>query len=187
MRIKTYQGAWYGFILSRHPLKFKQPEYLVKVTGKQFFRYEFAGVTAPGTWSAWTRNILYNTGHETPQWQEYSDSAIGTYRAARILDNQLESILFVAPTIHLPERSWLTGLFVKSVLTKDERLALLTGKPPLGTQDVGTIVCSCFNVGEKTIQAAIKDKALKSHQEVGHCLKAGTNCGSCIPEIKALF
>lgn len=85
---------------------------------------------------------------------------VGTYRAARILDNQLESILFVAPTIHLPERSWLTSLFVKPVLKKDERLALLTGKPPLGTQDIGPIVCSCFNVGEKTIQAAIKEKAL---------------------------
>ncbi|MEI7795283.1 MAG: (2Fe-2S)-binding protein [Methylococcaceae bacterium] len=24
-------------------------------------------------------------------------------------------------------------------------------------------------------------------QEVGNCLKAGTNCGSCVPEIKALL
>ncbi len=187
VRIKTYQAAWYGFILSRHPLKFKPPEYLVKVTGEQFYRYELADTTVPETWQAWTRHVLCKTGDETSQWQEYSDLTMGIYRAARILDNQLESIIFVAPTIDLPERSWLTGLFEKSALKKDERLALLTGKPPLGTEDIGPIVCSCFNVGEKTIQAAIKEKALKSHQEVGHCLKAGTNCGSCIPEIKALL
>ena len=187
VRIKTYPAAWYGFILSRHPLKFEQPEYLVKVTGEQFYRYELAGKTVPETWRDWSRQLLCNSRHETPQWQEYSDPAMSTYRAARILDNQLESILFTAPTINLPERNWLTSLFVKPVLKKEERLALLTGKPPLGTQDVGSIVCACFNVGEKTIQAAIKEKKLKSHQEVGQCLKAGTNCGSCIPEIKALL
>ena len=66
-------------------------------------------------------------------------------------------------------------------------MALLTGIPPLGVPDVGIIVCACFNVGEKTIRTAIKEKALKTHQEVGLCLKAGTNCGSCVPEIKALL
>ncbi|MDD1617051.1 MAG: nitrate reductase catalytic subunit, partial [Methylococcaceae bacterium NSP1-2] len=64
---------------------------------------------------------------------------------------------------------------------------LLTGKPPLGGADVGAIICACFNVGEKTIKAAIKNKGLTTHQQVGQCLKAGTNCGSCIPEIKALL
>jgi assimilatory nitrate reductase catalytic subunit len=53
--------------------------------------------------------------------------------------------------------------------------------------DVGEIVCVCFNVGAKTIKQAIKAKGLSTPQEVGHCLKAGTNCGSCLPEIKGLF
>ncbi|TAN71137.1 MAG: nitrate reductase [Methylobacter sp.] len=87
----------------------------------------------------------------------------------------------------LPERNWLTSLFAKPELEKAERIALLTGSPPIGVADVGTIVCACFNVGELTIRAAIREKGLKTHQEVGHCLKAGTNCGSCIPEIKALL
>lgn len=76
---------------------------------------------------------------------------------------------------------------LKAELEKAERMALLTGKPPVGVADVGTIVCACFNVGELTIQAAIREKGLKTHQEVGRCLKAGTNCGSCVPEIKALL
>ena len=40
---------------------------------------------------------------------------------------------------------------------------------------------------KKPLQTAIKEKGLTTHQQVGQCLKAGTNCGSCIPEIKALF
>jgi assimilatory nitrate reductase catalytic subunit len=79
------------------------------------------------------------------------------------------------------------GLFAKTELEKTERMAILTGKPPVGEADTGAIVCSCFNIGEKTIKAAISEKGLKTHQEVGRCLKAGTNCGSCVPEIKALL
>lgn len=188
VHIKTYQPDWHGFILSRHALKFSHPEYQVKVKGEQFYRYELAGDSINETWKQWSRKILCNNqNNEAPQWQEYSDPTVGMYRAARILENQLESVIFISPTINFPERSWLTGLFVKSEISKKERVALLTGLPPLGTPDVGMIVCSCFNVGEKTIQAVIKEKSLKTHQEVGQCLKAGTNCGSCIPEIKALF
>ena len=96
-------------------------------------------------------------------------------------------MIFIAAGNSLPERNWLTGLFVKTALETPERKALLTGMPPLGVADVGIIVCACFNVGEKTIRTAIKEKGLKTHQEVGACLKAGTNCGSCVPEIKALL
>jgi assimilatory nitrate reductase catalytic subunit len=66
-------------------------------------------------------------------------------------------------------------------------LALLTGKPAPDAVDVGAIVCVCFNVGEKTIRHAINTLSLNSTDEVGRCLKAGTNCGSCLPEIKLLL
>lgn len=187
VRIKTYQPTWYGFILSRHPLEFSHPEYLVKIKGNQFYRYELAGEKTPESWREWTKNILCSASNEKPQWQEYSDPSVNKYRAARILDNQLQSVIFIASSINLPERSWLTSLFEKPEFEKQDRLALLTGQPPLGTPDIGTVVCACFNVGEKTIQNAIKEKKLRTHQDVGSLLKAGTNCGSCIPEIKALL
>ena len=187
VNIKSYQPAWQGFVLSRRELTFRQPEYLVKIKGEQFYRYELAGNDLPEDFTAWVKRKLCTAEAGTPQWQEYQDLSKGIYRASRLIDNQLESIVFIAPDSHLPERSWLTGLFIKDILDKDERSALLTGVPPLGTPDVGQIVCSCFNVGEKTILHAVQEKGLKTHQEVGQCLKAGTNCGSCVPEIKALL
>jgi assimilatory nitrate reductase catalytic subunit len=42
-------------------------------------------------------------------------------------------------------------------------------------------------VGKNSIIDAIREKRLGTAEEVGQCLKAGTNCGSCIPEIKALL
>lgn len=187
VRIKPYHTAWHGFILSRHPLQFANPDYLVKIKGDQFYRYEMAGKDRPESWPEWTKKKLCRDDLYPAQWQEYADPEYGIYRAARLLNDGLESIVFIAPDFNLPDRNWLSSLFLKTELNRNERLALLTGKPPLGEPDVGTIVCSCFNIGEKTILAEIKAKSLTTHQDVGLCLKAGTNCGSCIPEIKALL
>jgi len=203
VRIKAYQPVWQGFILSRGELSMVAPDYWVKIKGEQVYRYELAGLSLPENWQEWAQKNLSDNDGATPQWQEYQDPAQGNYRAARIVNNQLESVVFIAAESalpatawmqeveqrreRLPERNWLTSLFAKTELEKAERMALLTGRPPVGVADVGTIVCACFNVGEKTIQAAIREKGLKTHQEVGRCLKAGTNCGSCVPEIKALL
>ncbi|MDF1584208.1 MAG: molybdopterin-dependent oxidoreductase [Methyloprofundus sp.] len=187
VNIQSYQPTWQGFVLSRRELPQLQTEYLVKVKGEQCYRYELAGNTLIENFSQWVRLQLCVDQSDTPQWQEYQDISKGIYRAARLINEQLESVAFIAPDSHLPERNWLTGLFIKTGLDKDERSALLTGLPPLGTPDVGQIVCSCFNVGAKTILTAIKEKGLTTHQQVGQCLKAGTNCGSCVSEIKALL
>jgi len=185
VRIKPYRPAWHGFILSRHELIITDIDYVVKIKGEQFYRYELAGETLPESWQDWAKNRLSSS--DARQWQEYHDPCLGNYRAAQLADNRLESVIFIASTIKLPERSWLSGLFAKAELGKQERMALLTGIAPLGVADVGTIVCACFNIGEKTIQATIKDKGLTTYKQVGACLKAGTNCGSCVPEIKALL
>jgi assimilatory nitrate reductase catalytic subunit len=120
-------------------------------------------------------------------WLEYADSASGHYRTAYLTDNRLDIVLFIARDHKLPSRNWLAGLFAVAELEPLQRQALLTGMPPLGVDDVGAIVCSCFNIGSKTIATTIKEQGLKTVQDVGRCLKAGTNCGSCIAEIKALL
>ena len=185
--IKTYQPVWQGFILSRRELTITEADYRVKIKGDQFYRYELAGKTLPEDWHNCVQKNLDSTIVRSSQWQEYQDAGKGNYRAAQIINHQLETVIFIAADNDLPERNWLTSLFAKTQLETPERMALLTGRPPLGAPDVGTIVCACFNVGEKTIQTAIKEKSLKTHQQVGVFLKAGTNCGSCIPEIKALL
>jgi len=63
---------------------------------------------------------------------------------------------------------------------------LLSGKSVDGLASAGPIVCACFGVGRSTILAAIAAGA-GSPAEIGVQLKAGTNCGSCIPELKRLI
>ena len=186
VQIAPYAAAWYGFVLSRRELSLGNgSDYWVKIKGEQFYRYELAGKSLTDNWQHWAQNQLADDGNG--EWQEYQDQGLGNYRAARFVDGRLDSLVFIASHANLPERNWLTSLFVQDSLSKQDRMALLTGKPPQGVADVGAIVCACFNVGEKTICAAIKSLALKTPQDVGKCLKAGTNCGSCVPEIKALL
>jgi assimilatory nitrate reductase catalytic subunit len=42
-------------------------------------------------------------------------------------------------------------------------------------------------VGRNTLLAAIRRHRLASPEQVGDALKAGSNCGSCVPELAALI
>ena len=97
-------------------------------------------------------------------------------------------VFFIAPDQHLPEREWLGSLFGQSALEPSELAWLLTAQPPKGAAaNAGRTVCACFGVGEKTILHAIQAQALGSVEEVGKNLKAGTGCGSCVPEIRNML
>ena len=49
----------------------------------------------------------------------------------------------------------------------------------------GPVVCSCFAVGRSALLRAIRGDQLASVEQIGKALNAGTNCGSCIPELNA--
>lgn len=186
VNIKTYKPVWHGFLLSRRQLDIADCSYWVKSSGKEFFRYELAGEQEPDGWSLWSRQILCESTNDV-NWVEYLDASARRYRGARFIGNRIESCIFISPTHELPSRNWLAGLFEKETLTEQERVSLLSGQPPKGEEDQGRIVCACFSVGEKTILNAIKEKNLSTVEQIGECLQAGTNCGSCVPELKALL
>jgi nitrite reductase (NADH) large subunit/nitrite reductase (NADH) small subunit len=48
-------------------------------------------------------------------------------------------------------------------------------------------VCSCNNVSKGAICSAIREKNLRSVDEVKKCTKAGTGCGGCLPLVTDLF
>lgn len=183
IKITAYQPAWYGFILSRTAVTLNGAEYWVKVKGEQFFRYELAGETIIDDPATWVKEQLGDNG----DWLQFFDQKTQTFRAAKIRDNKLETIFFMAPNHDLPARSWLSQLFVEPTISDETRLNLLAGKPGAGIPDTGPMVCACFGVGENTIKEAINCGKAKSVDDIGTQLKAGTNCGSCIPEIKKLL
>ncbi len=184
-RVAAFVVAWQGFILSRRPVRVVDATWWSMARGVQFFRQEIAGRRVPGDWSAWARRQL--GANADADWLEYSDHATGIYRAAHLIDDRLEACLFLSPRPDLPPRAWLSSLFTKASIDAADRTGLLTGVPSDASADVGAVVCSCFGVGRNTIEAAIAKFGLGTAREIGQKLRAGTNCGSCLPELKAML
>ena len=186
VNIKSYEAKWYGFVLSRRKLVLDNASYWSCSRGQDVWRYEIAGNDIPGDWAKCARSLLCQHAEEV-EWTEYHDSAVNRYRAARIENGRLESCIFIGPDFLLPERDWLLKLFKDDNLNETDRKSVLTGKPDNGIKDTGKTVCACFNVGINTLVDTIKSEKLTTPEQVGELLRAGTNCGSCLPEIKEII
>ena len=116
----------------------------------------------------------------------YSDPKKAMFRYAGIVQGALEACVFFAP----PGADFTTEqarrLLGREIAPLD-RLALLAGLAAEASPGAGKIVCACFSVSEGTIRAAIHDDQFKTVAELGAALHVGTNCGSCIPELKKLL
>ena len=120
----------------------------------------------------------------------YADPAKGVFRYANFVEGRLEACLFLAQdAASLPAQDLLAEMFAASCvspLTPTARSRLLSGKAASG-RSAGRTVCACFGVGRETLIEAIAEKKLDSVAAIGNALRAGTNCGSCIPELRSLL
>lgn len=115
---------------------------------------------------------------------EYSDHSRGLYRFAAFKDCALVACLALAPGEARPDWELAKQIFSTDDLEPAERRALLSGRAQ--TASAGPVVCACHGVGLDIITASIAAGA-GSVEAVGAACKAGTNCGSCIPEIRKLL
>ncbi|HZF32059.1 MAG TPA: molybdopterin-dependent oxidoreductase, partial [Gammaproteobacteria bacterium] len=182
VRIRRYSPAWHAFVLSREPLEIAGASYVAIAKGQGYWRHELAGEALPPSWPEWADALLGPRAERL----EFSDSA-GRYRAARVVGGKLVACAFVAATKALPSRNWLAGLFASGRIDDEARLAILAGRAAKPGAESGPIVCSCFSVGRSTLLRAIRTQSLVSADAIGKALHAGTNCGSCVPELKALI
>ena len=49
------------------------------------------------------------------------------------------------------------------------------------------IICRCFEVSREEIENAIREKGLKTVEEVGEVTNAGTGCGGCQEQIQEIL
>ncbi|MEO6697646.1 MAG: molybdopterin-dependent oxidoreductase, partial [Gammaproteobacteria bacterium] len=179
VHVSVYHPRWYGFLLSRRALTLCDATYWARAKGVELWRYELAGEQPVEDWSAWARALLCapkDSVDDRVAWIDYLDQGTRCYRGARLLNQSLESCLFVAPTPDLPSRSWLMALFALTrALTPAEHNSLLAARPLAAVEDAGPTVCACFNVGRNTLLSAIQRDGLHSVEDIGSSLKAGTN------------
>jgi assimilatory nitrate reductase catalytic subunit len=181
--IVPYEYVFRGFALSRTPLGMppQAPQvWWTRVAVAGGYGYLFADNADLARWQSWLRSVA---GDDLA---EYKDLGGGVYRAASFAEGRIETCLFVGPAHDAGDWDVVKHLFAADRLSDDQRRMLLSGKSIDGLASAGPIVCACFGVGRTTICDAIAAGA-GSAAAIGVQLKAGTNCGSCIPELKRLI
>jgi len=176
-RIEKLAVGWRGFLVAREAPSMDGALYATRVRVPQGWLVEIAG---DGDISAMAKRFL-----PAGDLVEATDAARGQLRAATLREGRLQAALYISRTGSLPSRDWL----IEQLEAADgpSSVELLAGRPAKPREDRGPVVCVCFDVGMKTILAAITGQGLATVEAVGSALSAGTNCGSCRPAIQKLI
>ncbi len=172
--IAAHATDWHGFLLSRSAAA-PAADWWVRVAADGCQRFEIAGSGC----LADAADAILPRG---PMMSEFRDANRGLRRALYD-DGRLEAVLFLATGTATGSRDWLAAQF--GALEVDG--ALLAGGPAGAPADTGPQVCACFNIGLHTLTAAIRDLRCSDVAAIGAALGAGTNCGSCKPELAKLL
>jgi assimilatory nitrate reductase catalytic subunit len=121
------------------------------------------------------------------EFAEYRDEFRGIYRVAAFDDGKLNACLFLGPPDVMSAWDQVKTLYEADVLEVAQRQALLSGRASSGAASAGPIVCACFSVGLGTIRQTIERGEATTVEEIGTLLRAGSNCGSCVPELKRVI
>ncbi|WP_024511478.1 nitrate reductase [Bradyrhizobium sp. ARR65] len=178
--IAPYEYVFRGFVLSCNEITLPDNVWWARVAVTGGYGYLFADNGDLARWPAWLRNIA---GDDLA---EYRDFGGGVYRAACFAGERIDTCLFAGPAHDAGDWDVVKTMFAQAALDDAARAMLLSGHSSEGLASTGPIVCACFGVGRATICDAIAGGAATA-AEIGAKLKAGTNCGSCVPELKRLI
>lgn len=183
VRIAALKPDWYGFgVFSEEPdeAQLAGLAYWAKAIAPEGWRMEFAGWNASETAHQAATRLL-------PETEERSAASLtGAFSSRRGLFEGERLTGLVVTKEGRPvsaDRTWLSGAIGK--IHEGQALRLLAGRPPSG-EAAGRAICACLGVTEMAINKAIELGA-GSVEGVGDATGAGTNCGSCKPEIRKML
>jgi assimilatory nitrate reductase catalytic subunit len=174
--------AYRGFALTRRPLALPDGTWWARVAVAKAHGLLIATDDGPDIWRERVRKVL----GEDAELAELSDGDRGVYRAAAFAAGELMGCLFIGPADAAPHWDAVRPLFAADALPAEARRVILSGRSADGLASGGPTVCACFGVGLAAIRAAIRSGAAASIEGIGAALRAGTNCGSCLPELKRI-
>lgn len=171
-----------GFLVSRHRLPVPSWLHHVRVRVSKGEAVIFASPHDPQT----LNGLLLNALGSRFERRVLSDPALGSFRTVVFDGARLDAALFVGTQRDLNAMDWIIDALAQPVLEPSSRRSLLAGRPPSGGTDNGPVVCSCFGVRRGLIEAAVVAGSCDV-DTVGAVTKAGTNCGSCRPDIQRII
>ncbi len=113
----------------------------------------------------------------------YDDPKRGISKRVLIENGQVAGVRL---TGEIAAREWLKEMMAEGAEIASVRAWVLApvATPPVGSSSRGRVVCNCLNIAEAQIRAAVAQGADLAALQAG--LKCGTQCGSCMPELKRI-
>jgi assimilatory nitrate reductase catalytic subunit len=174
-----------GFALTRRAIALPPATWWARVAVAGGIGWLLATDATAVAWREAARALL-GQGVEPVEFAEYIDVPRGLYRVAAFAQGRLDGCLFVGPAEAAPQWDAAKQMFASDAVAPARRLMVLAGKSTDGVPDAGPVVCSCFGVGLNVICGTLRSGAAANVEEIGKALRAGTNCGSCLPELKRI-
>jgi len=189
--VKAFAAAWYGFAISVEKPAQPKTSYWALAKTKGGWRMELAEAQTDKqktrTDGVSLMEQLFGPDTATEETLSYYDQTAQLYRLARFREHRLTAALFLAPAPVAVSRSWACHSLTVDCFSPQDRLHFLAGRPGSNRPDPGQTLCACFDVGINQVLQAIKDGHVHSVEEIGQKIQAGSNCGSCRPELKRLL
>jgi assimilatory nitrate reductase catalytic subunit len=181
--LRRYDAAWHGFaVLGARP----EPDagYWALAPGAHGWRVELADRAEPDDWERYARALF--SAADGDDLLAYGDRGARQVRLAAFRGDRLIGALFVSPRPVAVSRAWATDQLGQRFDGSASRFRLLAGRTGPAAEEPGATVCSCFGVGLNQIVSAAR-RGCRTVADIGGALKAGTNCGSCQAEIRAIL
>jgi assimilatory nitrate reductase catalytic subunit len=166
----------YGFTRARHSLTFPRDTWWARVTVAGGIEYRLATSRGPLHW----HDFAYRAFSDRAQLADQLAGA--TYSASAFVDGELHGCLCVGP-INEPLR--FSALSTADALRTDELRS--ARQSDVSVYAAAPVVCACFQIELATVRKAIACGEASTVAQIGRKLRAGTNCGSCITELKRLI
>jgi len=122
---------------------------------------------------------------DNPEYQEviFIDKRLRHYKKCIIHNDKLAGAILIGDKTELMEfKDWMAN----DIFLEEKRDRILRGEGAGAEPVLGKLVCSCNNVGEGNIVNKI-NTGCKEFTKVCKITGAGTGCGSCRPEVKAIL
>jgi assimilatory nitrate reductase catalytic subunit len=175
--VTPLRPRWHALLVSRTPLPLPEQDYWCR--------------RPMGPWQLWDlagRQRLHSDtlkalwADSADQWAEVEDSDGDHLRLVGYRNGQVQCWFALQPQRPQTDEAWLMDALHNPEHTA---LTLARGLPADGG-DCSALICSCHQVREARIVNAI-DSGCRTVDAIGAATLAGTNCGSCIPELRKLL
>lgn len=184
--IEPYAAAWYGFAVVADRPPELVAEYWALARCQGGWRVELADRRAPADWHRFARQLFSLNSASSVELLGYRDEKSGRYRFAAFRGERLIGCLFVSPEPVQVSRAWAAERLTERFGTGQSRFRLLAGRAGELVEEPGATICSCFGVGLNQITRAQRE-GCRTAEDIGTVLRAGTNCGSCLGEIRQIL